>query len=1317
MMSDDPRVQQLLEELLDPHATPEEVCASCPELLPVVRRRWRRMCRLRADLDALFPPAEAPGTKPDALVPPPEVPSTKRDALFPPRAEPAPHSPEGAALPRVPGYEVEAVLGRGGMGVVFRARHLRLKRSVALKMALAGAYADPRERERFQREAEAAAGLRHPNAVQIYDVGDAEGRPYLTMELVEGGSLAQKLAGTPQPARQAAALLAALAGAVQAAHACGVVHRDLKPGNVLLTADGTPKVSDFGLARRLEGGAGITQTGVAVGTPSYMAPEQARGATKEIGPAADVYALGAILYECLTGRPPFRAETAAETMVQVVHQEPAPPSRLNAKVPRDLETICLKCLHKAPARRYASAQDLAEDLNRFLEDKPIRARPVGAAERAVKWARRRPATALLVAALLVMAGAAVATGVWLGRLEADRRAAKDQREGQAREAIKTALNRADELRKEERFREAVQVLTDATPHVADAGSPDLAQQLKQAQTDFQIADDLERARENPPLLPNGHIDYQQWAKDYQAAFDRAGLRISEVAEPVAATIRASALHEQIEAALDDWAVTAFMLNDGPSVERLLRIARAADPEPNWRDRFRDPTVWQSTERLQELADDAFTASPGPPGYQVALLGLLMRKGGGGTRTTQLLREACRRQPSNFWLNREMAAAQYAEGRLDEAAGYYRAALAVRPKNAGAHAELGLVLLMTGQTDYELAEFRLAVELAPDVPSMHTFLVDRLAMAGYWKEAAAACRRALEADPHNPHPLRVLGNDLWHNNGRIEDATALLRKAVEIDPSFVNAHYDLGILYWQTGQHEEAAKAFRAVTQLTPRDAYAHQHLGLELAMTGRPAEAIDELKAAIALRPSEYPLHMDLGAMLRSQGRLEEAADSFRQATTIKPQAGGWSDLAAVLLDQGRFVEARAATQRFLDLPANQAMSAFRRAYQRQLDLCDSLHTIEAKLPAILAGDERPTDVPTQFALAQWCLKHKRLTATAASYYTSVLSAQPSLADDPEAGIRFDAACAAALAGCGVGDDAGKLDDVRRAELRKQAFDWLTAEYGAWAERHHLGKPGDHRLVATAVRSWLNNEDLVGVRDQHALARFPSDERQDWQALWEKAAALAARDPVELTLQARQHVGRREWAKAAECYGATLELEPRDDGDLWYEYAASQLLAGDRPGYRQACAHMLARGQATPPMRAYLVARACTLAPDSADDPALPGRLAAAELSGNNAFWSLTEQGALAVRAGRYQEAVPLLERSLAADGRPGRTVLNWLWLALAYQKMGKPDEGRRWLDKAADWLDQQGDLMPLEASLTGLHLHNWLEAQVLRQEAKALLR
>jgi WD40 repeat protein len=344
------------------------------------------------------------------------------------------------------------------MGVVCKARQLGLNRLVALKMILHGGHAGPEEHARFRVEAEAAARLQHPNIVAVFEVGHSGASPFLAMEFVEGGSLAQRLAGKPLPAREAAWLVEVLARAVHHAHQRGIVHRDLKPANVLLAPVGqaaslsdaagqagslsyVPKITDFGLARRLDVESGQTVSGAVMGTPSYMAPEQASGRARQAGPLADLYALGAILYECLTGRPPFVGPSSYATLELVCTQEPVPPSRLQPGVPRDLETICLKCLEKLPGRRYGSAAELADELERFLQGAPIRARPVGPVERLLKWARRRPAVAGLSVFSLAVAVAAFALVTWQWRqavhahdAEVRHRAEAERAEAKAKQA-------------------------------------------------------------------------------------------------------------------------------------------------------------------------------------------------------------------------------------------------------------------------------------------------------------------------------------------------------------------------------------------------------------------------------------------------------------------------------------------------------------------------------------------------------------------------------------------------------------------------------------------------------------------------------------------------------------------------------------------------------------------------------------------------------------------------------------------------------------------------------------------------------------------
>jgi serine/threonine protein kinase/formylglycine-generating enzyme required for sulfatase activity len=358
------------------------------------------------------------------LVPPD---SPKPTTPLPPTASvPAPLPTFDAV--RVPGYEILGVLGKGGMGIVYKARQVNLNRLVALKMVLAGGHAGQEEIARFRAEAEAVACLQHPNIVQIYEVGDADGRPFFSLEYCAGGSLANRIDGTPWPAERAAALIETLARAVDAAHHAGIVHRDLKPANILLVpprragasvemslaelatrqsiADcGMPKITDFGVAKRLNGTDAKTVTGAVIGTPSYMAPEQTGGTGHVVGPATDTYALGAILYELLTGRPPFKGATPIDTVMQVVTEDPVPPRRLLSRVPRDLETICLKCLHKQPRKRYPSAEALADDLKRFLDNEPVLARPTPFWERGAKWVKRRPTSAALVGlSLLVVLG-------------------------------------------------------------------------------------------------------------------------------------------------------------------------------------------------------------------------------------------------------------------------------------------------------------------------------------------------------------------------------------------------------------------------------------------------------------------------------------------------------------------------------------------------------------------------------------------------------------------------------------------------------------------------------------------------------------------------------------------------------------------------------------------------------------------------------------------------------------------------------------------------------------------------------------------------
>jgi len=380
--------------------TGEERSALLRELIPLdleYRRKAGEEATL-ADYSRHFPGLNLEAEQP--TLPPVAGVAVEQETLAP---EPAGGGTSGDLLP--PGYEPLGELGRGGMGVVYRARHVKLNRVCAVKMILAGGHAGQAERQRFEAEAQAIARLQHPGIVQVFEVGEHQGHAFMALEFCPGGSLDRRLRDKPPTAREAAAIVRALAEAMQAAHDENVLHRDLKPAYVLIAGDGTVKVTDFGLAKKLDE-AGQTQTGAVMGTPSYMPPEQASG-VRDLGPAVDVYALGAVLYECLTGRPPYRGATAMDTILQVLGDEPVAVRQLNPQASADLETICHKCLQKDAKKRYASAQELADDLGRFLDGRPITARPVSSFERGYRWVKRNPAVSALSAAVLLVLGAGV----------------------------------------------------------------------------------------------------------------------------------------------------------------------------------------------------------------------------------------------------------------------------------------------------------------------------------------------------------------------------------------------------------------------------------------------------------------------------------------------------------------------------------------------------------------------------------------------------------------------------------------------------------------------------------------------------------------------------------------------------------------------------------------------------------------------------------------------------------------------------------------------------------------------------------------------
>jgi serine/threonine protein kinase/Tfp pilus assembly protein PilF len=927
-------------------------------------------------------------------------------------------------------FRIVREVGRGGMGVVYEAEQLSLGRRVALKVLPLAGVLDPRHLQRFKNEARAAALLHHTNIVPVHYVGCECGVHFYAMQYIDGRTLAEVInnlrrqaaghAGkaAPQPSttvlyagvpearadsggtdvRSATVVREQASGAatvplsarrlpagpdpaffrtvarwgieaalaLEHAHQVGVIHRDVKPGNLLIDGRGTLWVTDFGLAH-IQGDYQLTMTGDVVGTLRYMSPEQALGGGAAVDHRTDIYSLGVTLYELATLERAFPGSDRQQLLRQIACEEPRPPRRWERAIPAELETILLKAIEKVPADRYATAQDLANDLQRYLEDKPIWARRPSPVQRTRKWARRHRAVVATAGFGLLLAVAVLAGAVgWVARDRTVRRQLAER-------AGFAALAEAGLLQRQGKYPEALAAARRAEGWVEGTDClPELRQRVLDLVADLEMFKTLEGARLAQTAVKDGHFDIAAGDAAYANAFRNFGIDVDALdVREAGQRLRRRTIRVPLAAALDNWAMTRKTANQS-NWQRLLAVARVTDPDA-WR---------------------------------------------------------CR-------LRRALADADRAE--LRQRVGRDLRALAAAPEVLDQPASS--VLLLTGEL-------------------------------GKWDAAAAleALRRAQQ---------RHRG-DFWLN---CELALTLRRQ--------------------QPPQRDEALRFAMAAVAVRPESPGAHLNLGVALGDKGEQDEAIACYRQAIALKANYAEAHNNIGTALCARGAFEEAIPFFEEARRLKPAyTDAHYNLAHALARAGRFRDALTAMRRAHELGSRDPN------WHIQSKLCvqfaENLVKLDGKLSKFLAGRARPADAGECLNMAGLCLLYKHLPATGVRLYARAFALQPHVIDDPNSGHRYNAARAAALAGCGQGRDSPPPSESQRARLRRQAIEWLRTDLAAWrvwqAQEPDKARP----VVVQQMDHWQREPDLTGVRDEAGLARLPAGERSRWQRLWQEVMALRA---------------------------------------------------------------------------------------------------------------------------------------------------------------------------------------------------------------------
>jgi WD40 repeat protein/tRNA A-37 threonylcarbamoyl transferase component Bud32 len=1306
--------------------------------------------------------ARAPGHKAsDLRVVPGELPiSDPSDAHAATGADDAPPEGRHRMAPVIPGYEIAGELGRGGMGVVYKARQTRLNRPVALKMILAGAHAGAEATARFLAEAEAVAQLQHPNIVQIFHIDEHAGHPYFEMEFVGGGSLAERLDGTPRPPREASRLTEILARAMAEAHRRGIVHRDLKPGNILLTPEGAPKVADFGLAKLLDAESGLTQTDSILGSPSYMAPEQAGGKAKEVGPAADVYALGAILYELLTGRPPFRGATMLETLEQVKTTDPVPPSRLAPGMPRDAETIALKCLQKDPSRRYESAGALAEDLRRYQAGEPIVARPVGSAERAWRWCRRYPVVASLVstvaALVIALAIGSTAAAIWLGQSRAEVKAKLKQI--QEAEAQKTEQLWGAELAR------------------ARAGrlSHRVGQRFESLAA-LRRAADLDVFPQRRPELRNEAIACLA-LPDVRRELD-LGIRIDdEVAD--AYWMAFDGAFEHYAYVDRQGAVVLRRVNDGTELGRR--------PGPGRRSgwvvlQFSPDGRWLVIEDHPEFRGHAgailaWKVGTGKPGGVVTL-------SEGGARWSGFSPDG-RTGILHEWQIDSVALVDLASGRrshrvrLDLASGgqFRQGSLWASPDSRqAAVVEARAVYLFDLGTGAEVHR----LDHPENVDAVAWNRDSRLLAVGcqdrqiyVWEAASWRLISVLEGhqggavEPFFSHSGDFLASRCWDTTSRLWDPIQG-RERLSI-PGFLVALSDDDrrvALVAPSGQLEvwelDSGRACRTlhpgrVGNRSPR--LNHALFEVDFLRDGR---VLACASGGVGLRlwdlaafaeVAYFPIGHCSTARFRPDGTSLLTYSSGLRLWPIRTEPGAGGDTL-------RFGPARLA-----DLP--------RRANEATADWDETGRFVTAVEPV---RDQAVLLDPATLAEVARFGPHRRLRYARVSPDGRWLATSTwhgsnvRVWDVGRHTVAWELPCGSAIAAFSP--------DGR----------WLVTAFGHAYRLWHVGswQPGvairldnfflgnfafarDGRLLAVDRGGLVLLVDpesgrelailepppeaprgpiwrLAFSHDGGRLAVPVGDEILVWDlrriraglaALgldWD-APAIPTPDPVDAAApplrvhvegadwfasayEGSDHGQERQWGAATAAYARAI-AQGADDPIIWRRDAVIRLRAGDHKGYRADCADLLAHFGRDDRSEVIIdVAGACALGPDApADWPALVRSVQAAVARDPGDPRRQNALGAVLVRAGQPEAAIPALEESIRLNGHGGNAY-DWLFLAMARHRLGRAEEAKAALETARDWI-AHGDerAVPEPYIMSPLNWSTRLELEVLAREAEALI-